>query len=63
MNDFPATRVRVVSIDPCGDTEVRIMMEMIADVNRLAEVGSDLLRASIDHMRTEEAKRKKKHKS
>ena len=53
MSDFPATTVRVVSIDPCGETKVRIMMEMIADVNRLAEVGSDMLHQAIQHMRAE----------
>ena len=28
-------------------------MEMIADVNRLAEVGGDLLRAAIAHVKTQ----------
>lgn len=54
--DFPATTVRVVSITPRDDTKVCIMMEMIADVNRLAEVGSELLRASIQHMKTVQAR-------
>lgn len=53
--DFPATTVRVVSITPCDDTKVCITMEMIADVNRLAEVGSELLHASIEHMKTAKA--------
>ena len=51
MSDFPATTVRVTSIEPCGDTKVRIMMEMIADVNRLAEVGSEMLHQAIQHMK------------
>jgi hypothetical protein len=55
-NDFPATTVRVVSITPCDDTKVCIMMEMIADVNRLAEVGSEMLHAAIRHMKTMKAK-------
>jgi len=50
--DFPATTVRVVSITPCDEMKVCIMMEMIADVNRLAEVGSELLHASIEHMKS-----------
>ena len=56
-HDFPATTVRVVSITPCDDTKVCIMMEMIADVNRLAEVGSELLHASIEHMKNQQAQR------
>jgi hypothetical protein len=51
MSDFPATTVKVVSIEPCGETKVRIMMEMVADVNRLAEVGSELLHKAIQHMK------------
>ena len=31
------------------------MMEMIADVNRLAEVGSEMLHAAIQHMKTQQA--------
>jgi hypothetical protein len=53
MSDFPATTVRVVSIQPCGETKVCIMMEMIADVNRLAEVGSEMLHQAIQHMKAQ----------
>lgn len=55
MDSHPATTVRVTSIEPAGDTKVRIVMEMIADVNRLAEVGGDLLRAAIAHVRAQQA--------
>ena len=51
MAKLPATTVRVVSIEPHGETQVCIKMEMIADVHRLAEVGSDMLHASIAHMK------------
>jgi len=57
MSDFPATKVKVASIEPCGDTTVRIMMEMIVDVNRLAEVGSEMLHAAIEHMKTLDKKK------
>jgi hypothetical protein len=60
MTDHPATKVRVTAIEPYGDTKVRIMMEMIADVHRLAEVGGDLLHAAIDHMKAEERAAKRK---
>ena len=54
MPDFPATTVQVVSIEPLAGNKVRIMMEMIADVNRLAEVGSEMLHASIAQMKRDE---------
>lgn len=63
MAVHPATTVRVVSVELCGDTKVRIMMEMIADVHRLAEVGSELLHEAITHVKAENTRhgsRKKK---
>jgi hypothetical protein len=51
MPDYPPTTVRVVSIEPADETKVRIMIEMIADVHRLAEVGSELLRKAIEQVR------------
>lgn len=56
-DETPATTVRVISISPGEDTKVCILMELIVDVNRLAEVGSDLLHASIKHMKKLEAAR------
>jgi hypothetical protein len=47
MSAFPATTVRVTAIEPASDTKVRISLEMIVDVNRLAEVSSELLRATV----------------
>jgi len=60
MAAHPATSVKVVSVEPAGDTKVRIMMEMIADVHRLAEVGSELLHSAVEHIKTEDAARKRK---
>ena len=45
MSVHPPTTVKVTAIEPCGETKVRIIMEMVVDVHRLAEVGTDLLRA------------------
>jgi len=56
-NEFPATTVKVVSITPNADGKVRILIELIADVNRLAEVGGELLQASVQQMRVKEARR------
>ncbi len=46
MSAFPATTVRVTSIEPVDETKVRILVEVMVDVHRLAEVSSDLLHAS-----------------
>lgn len=59
MSAFPATTVRVTAVEPAGDTKVRITLEMMVDVHRLAEVGSDLLHAAIDRMKAENAGKKK----
>lgn len=56
---FPATTVRVIGIEPAGETKVRITLEMLVDVHRLAEVGSDLLHAAIDRVKAESAGKKK----
>ncbi len=47
MNDLPATTVRVTAIEPAGDTKVRIVVELLVDVNRLAEVSSEMLHATV----------------
>ena len=47
MSAFPATTVRVTAIESASDTKVRITLEMIVDVNRLAEVSSEMLRATV----------------
>ena len=50
---FPASTIKVVSMEPVGDTKVRIMMEMVVDVHRLAEVGSEMLHAAMAHVKAE----------
>ena len=55
---FPATTVRVTGIEPVGETKVRIQLEMLVDVHRLAEVGSELLHASVKRAKSDA---KKKH--
>ncbi len=47
MSAFPATTVSVTGIEPFTESKVRITVEMIVDVNRLAEVSSELLRATV----------------
>ena len=59
MSAYPATTVRVVSIEPCGETKVRITMEMIADVHRLAEVGSEILHTAAKQVKATEKGKKR----
>jgi hypothetical protein len=56
----PPTTVKVTSIEPVGDTKVRIQMEMIVDVHRLAEVGSEMLQAAMVQVKAEKLRAKKK---
>lgn len=43
MSAFPESTVKVTSVTPCGDNKVCITMELVVDVNRLADVGSNML--------------------
>jgi hypothetical protein len=47
MTAFPETTVRVTAIEPANGNKVRITLEMVVDVNRLAEVSSEMLRATV----------------
>lgn len=60
MANFPATTVKVVSVEPCGENKVRITMEMVADVHRLAEVGGNMLRAAMNQVKEDQKSKKKK---
>jgi hypothetical protein len=54
---FPATTVRVTSVKPCDETKVCITMELVVDVHRMAEVGSDMLHAAIAQIKNEKKKK------
>ena len=60
MANYPATTVRVVSVEPHGETKVRITKDMIVDVHRQADVGSDMLRAAMVQVKAEQRTKKKK---
>jgi hypothetical protein len=61
MSVYPATTVKVTNVQPCGDgSKVCIQMEMIVDVNRMAEVASKMLSASVDQMKAQDKTRKRK---
>lgn len=42
----PPSQVRVISHEALSETEVKITLEVIVDVHRLAEVGRDFLVAA-----------------
>jgi hypothetical protein len=48
--DTPPSRVRIISHEPISHSEIRIMLEVIVDVNRLAEVGHDFLKTAIGQL-------------
>jgi len=50
MSDFPATTVRVTNIEPYGEAKVCITMQLVVDVNRLAEVSSDLMHTAVEQL-------------
>jgi len=54
---FPATTVRVTGIELAGETKVRIKLEMLVDVHRLAEVGSEMLHAAVKRAKSEPRKK------
>ena len=60
MANYPATTVKVVFVEPQDETKVRITMEMTVDVHRLADVGSDMLRAAMVQVKAEQRTKKKK---
>ena len=47
MSVFPASTVRITSIEPLNETKVCITVQLTVDVNRLAEVSSEMLRATV----------------
>jgi hypothetical protein len=47
MSEYPATTIKVTNIEPCGEAKVCITMQLVVDVNRLAEVSSDLMHTAV----------------
>ena len=46
MNQFPHSTVQITDVKPCGENKVCIIMELVVDVHRLAEVSSTLLQVA-----------------
>jgi hypothetical protein len=47
MSEYPATTIKVTNIETCGEAKVCITMQLVVDVNRLAEVSSDLMHTAV----------------
>jgi hypothetical protein len=59
MGNVPATTVKVIRVEPAGDSKVRIVMELCVDVNRLAEVSSEMMRSAVAQMKAQKTPKKK----
>ncbi len=59
MAQFPASTIRIVGVEPCGDTQVRVTLEMMVDVHRMAEVGGDMLRTAMCQVKEKQTTKKK----
>lgn len=59
MSSFPATTIKVTSVEPRGDSKVCVTMELVVDVHRLADVSGELMRTAVKQMKNETAKKKK----
>ena len=46
MSHFPHSTVKVTDVQPCGESKVRITVELVVDVHRLAEVSSSMLQVA-----------------
>ncbi len=54
---IPPSTIKVTKVEPCGDGKVCITMELVVDVNRMAEVSGQMMRTAVAQMKT--AKKKK----
>ena len=50
MEEYPPSTVRIVKHEPISATEVRITMEMVVNVDRLAEICSELIHTAADQI-------------
>ncbi len=59
MSNFPATTIKVTDVQPCGTDKVCITMELVVDVNRMAEVSGEMMRTAVSQMKSATARKKK----
>jgi hypothetical protein len=58
MSSIPPSTIKVTRVEPCGEGKVCITMELVVDVNRMAEVSGEMMRTAVSQMKS--AARKKK---
>jgi len=59
MSNLPASTIKVTKVDPCGEGRVCITMELVVDVNRMAEVSGEMMRTAVSQMKSAAARKKK----
>jgi hypothetical protein len=52
MPDYQPSRVRILSNEAVSPNEVKITVEVIVDVNRLAQVGQEFISQAVKQMGT-----------
>ena len=50
MPDHSPSRVRIVSHEPLNQHEVKITMEVVVDIHRLAEIGQEFISQAMKQM-------------
>ena len=50
MTNHHPSRVRIVSHEPINQSEIKITLEVIVDVHRLAEVGQEFISQAVTQM-------------
>jgi hypothetical protein len=60
VSPLPASTIKVTSIEPCGEHQVCITIELVVDVHRMAEVGSQMLSVAAKGAAEKNNKGKKK---
>jgi hypothetical protein len=59
MKSPPPSTVRVVSHEPITEHKVRILLEVIVDVHRLAEVSSGFLKTAVAQVTSSRPRQKR----
>lgn len=54
MSSYPPSRVRLLSQEPISQSEIKITVEVIVDVHRLAELGQEFISQAVKQMNSNE---------
>jgi hypothetical protein len=58
MSNIPPSTIKVTHVEPCGEGKVCITMELVVDVNRMAEVSGEMMRTAVSQMKSAAKKKK-----